>query len=106
MRSVIKQSNGTGIKEIVNQQFELAAQIIAAELMPIVEPEVDIHCSEKSKAEASLKAAILEKLDQLPAGPFGHAQAHVTRATQLLRRFRQTSQSFESSCAVRRLFAG
>src|SRR4030095_13569900 len=68
MRSVIKQSNGTGIKEIVNQQFELAAQIIAAELMPIVEPEVDIHCPEKAKAEASLKAAILEKLDQLPAG--------------------------------------
>ncbi len=67
MRSVIKQSNGTGIKEIVNQQFELAAQIIAAELMPIVEPEVDIHCPEKAKAEASLKAAILEKLDQLPA---------------------------------------
>jgi fructose-bisphosphate aldolase class I len=68
MRSVIKQSNGTGIKEIVNQQFELAAQIIAAELMPIVEPEVDIHCPEKAKAEASLRAAILEKLDQLPAG--------------------------------------
>jgi fructose-bisphosphate aldolase, class I len=68
MRSVIKQSNGTGIKEIVNQQFELAAQIIAAELMPIVEPEVDIHCPEKAKAEALLKAAILEKLDQLPAG--------------------------------------
>ena len=68
MRSVIKQSNGTGVKEIVNQQFELAAQIIAAELMPIVEPEVDIHCPEKAKAEVLLKAAILEKLDQLPAG--------------------------------------
>ena len=68
MRSVIKQSNGTRIKEIVNQQFELAAQIIASELMPIVEPEVDIHCPEKAKAEALLKAAILEKLDQLPAG--------------------------------------
>jgi fructose-bisphosphate aldolase, class I len=68
MRSVIKQSNGTGIKEIVNQQFELAAQIIAAELMPIVEPEVDIHCPEKAEAEALLKAAILEKLNQLPAG--------------------------------------
>jgi fructose-bisphosphate aldolase class I len=68
MRSVIKQSNGTGIKEIVNQQFELAAQIIAAELMPIVEPEVDIHCPEKASAEKLLKAAILEKLNQLPAG--------------------------------------
>jgi fructose-bisphosphate aldolase, class I len=66
MRSVIKQANATGIKDIVNQQFELAAQIIAAELMPIVEPEVDIHCPEKAKAEGLLKTAILEKLNQLP----------------------------------------
>jgi len=68
MRSVIKEASGAGIKDIVNQQFELAAQIIAAELLPIVEPEVDIHCPEKAKAEALLKAAILEKLNQLPAG--------------------------------------
>jgi fructose-bisphosphate aldolase class I len=68
MRSVIKQASASGIKDIVNQQFELAAQIIAAELLPIVEPEVDIHCPEKAKAEALLKAAILEKLNQLPAG--------------------------------------
>ena len=68
MRSVIKQANGAGIKAIVNQQFELAAQIIAAGLMPIVEPEVDIHCPEKAKAEELLKAAILEKLNQLPQG--------------------------------------
>ena len=68
MRSVIKQANAAGINDIVNQQFELAAQIIAAGLMPIVEPEVDIHCPEKAKAEGLLKAAILEKLNQLPAG--------------------------------------
>ena len=68
MRSVIKQANAAGIKDIVDQQFELAAQIIAAGLMPIVEPEVDIHCPEKAKAEGLLKAAILEKLNQLPAG--------------------------------------
>jgi fructose-bisphosphate aldolase class I len=68
MRSVIKQANDTGNREIVNQQFELAAQIIAAKLMPIVEPEIDIHCPEKAAAEALLKAAILEKLNQLPAG--------------------------------------
>src|SRR4029079_2664930 len=66
MRSVIKRANAAGIKDIVNQQFELAAQIIAAGLMPIVEPEVDIHCPEKAKAEGLLKAAILEKLNQLP----------------------------------------
>src|SRR5207244_8714922 len=68
MRSVIKEASEAGISDIVNQQFELAAQIIAAELLPIVEPEVDIHCPEKAKAEALLKAAILEKLNQLPAG--------------------------------------
>jgi fructose-bisphosphate aldolase, class I len=68
MRSVIKQANASGIKDIVNQQFELAAQIIAAGLIPIVEPEIDIHCPEKAGAEELLKAAILEKLNQLPAG--------------------------------------
>jgi fructose-bisphosphate aldolase, class I len=68
MRSVIPQANAAGIKDVVNQQFELAAQIIAAELVPIVEPEVDIHCPEKGKAEGFLKAAILEKLNQLPPG--------------------------------------
>jgi fructose-bisphosphate aldolase class I len=68
MRSFIKQANEAGIKDIVKQQFELAAQIIAAGLVPIVEPEVDIHCPEKAKAEALLKATILEKLQHLPAG--------------------------------------
>jgi fructose-bisphosphate aldolase class I len=68
MRSVIKQASEAGIKDIVNQQFEIAAQIIAADLLPIVEPEIDIHCPEKAKAEALLKAAIVEKLNQLPAG--------------------------------------
>ena len=68
MRSFIKQADEAGIKDIVNQQFELAAQIVSAGLVPIVEPEVDIHCPEKAKAEGLLKAAILEKLNQLPAG--------------------------------------
>ena len=68
MRSVIKQANGAGIKDIVTQQFEAARQIIAADLVPIVEPEVDIHCPEKAKAEALLKATILAELDALAAG--------------------------------------
>jgi fructose-bisphosphate aldolase, class I len=68
MRSFIKQASAAGIKDIVNQQFELAAQIIAAGLVPIVEPEVDIHCPEKAKAEGLLRAAILEKLNELPTG--------------------------------------
>jgi fructose-bisphosphate aldolase class I len=66
MRSFIKQANAAGIKDIVSQQFEVAGQIIAAGLVPIIEPEVDIHCPEKAKAEEVLKAAILEELDELP----------------------------------------
>ena len=67
MRSVIKKADPAGIKNIVRQQFEIAGQILGAGLVPIVEPEVDIRCPEKAKAEALLKAAILEKLDALPA---------------------------------------
>jgi fructose-bisphosphate aldolase class I len=68
MRSFIKQADAAGIKDIVAQQFETARQIIAAGLVPIVEPEVDIHCPEKPKAEELLKAAIREELNALPAG--------------------------------------
>ena len=68
MRSFIKQADGAGIKDIVAQQFEIARQIIAADLVPIVEPEVDIHCPQKAKAEELLKAAVLEELAGLPAG--------------------------------------
>jgi fructose-bisphosphate aldolase class I len=66
-RSFIKQANEASIKRIVAQQFELADQILAADLVPIVEPEIDIHCPEKARAEALLKAEVLEKLNQLPA---------------------------------------
>ena len=68
MRSVIKQANPASIKKIVSQQFEFATQIIAADLIPIVEPEVDIHCPDKSTAETLLKAAILENLNILETG--------------------------------------
>jgi fructose-bisphosphate aldolase class I len=67
MRSVIKQANREGIKGVVDQQFEVAAQIIAAGLVPIIEPEVDIHCPEKSRAETELKAAVLAGLGRLQA---------------------------------------
>src|SRR5215468_8442473 len=65
MRSFFKQANAVGIKDIVNQQFEAARQIIAAGLVPIIEPEVDIHCPEKAKAEGLLKASLLEKLNEV-----------------------------------------
>jgi fructose-bisphosphate aldolase class I len=66
MRSVIKQANATSIKDIVRQQFDVAGQISAAGLVPIIEPEVDIHCPDKAEAEAVLKAALLDELNALP----------------------------------------
>jgi fructose-bisphosphate aldolase class I len=66
MRSVIKQANPDGIRAVVDQQFEVARQIIAAGLVPIIEPEVDIHCPDKAAAEDLLKAEITRQLDQLP----------------------------------------
>jgi fructose-bisphosphate aldolase class I len=65
MRSVVKHADAAGITDVVTQQFEIARQIIAAGFVPIVEPEVDIHCPEKARAEELLKAAILEKLGGL-----------------------------------------
>jgi fructose-bisphosphate aldolase, class I len=67
MRSVIKQASANGIPEVVNQQFEVARKILAAGLMPIVEPEVDIHCPDKAGAERLLKASLREHLGKLPS---------------------------------------
>ncbi|MGR8921189.1 MAG: fructose bisphosphate aldolase [Gammaproteobacteria bacterium] len=67
MRSVIKQASASGIKAIVAQQFEVGRQIVAAGLVPIIEPEVDIHCPDKAAAEEMLKAEMLAELDQLAA---------------------------------------
>jgi fructose-bisphosphate aldolase, class I len=64
-RSFIKQANAAGIRAVVDQQFEVAKQVLAAGLVPIVEPEVDIHCPEKAKAETLLKTAILEEFNKL-----------------------------------------
>ena len=66
MRSVIKHANAASIKAIVRQQFEVAGQISAAGLVPIIEPEVDIHCPDKAEAEEVLRAALLEELNPLP----------------------------------------
>ncbi|MGH1537391.1 MAG: fructose bisphosphate aldolase [Gammaproteobacteria bacterium] len=67
MRSVIKEANAAGIKAVVDQQFEVGRQIVAAGLVPIIEPEVDIHCAEKAAAEDLLHAAIMEQLNSLDA---------------------------------------
>ena len=65
MRSVIKHANAQGIDAVVDQQFAVGKQILAAGLMPIIEPEVDIHATDKKGAEALLKASILKHLDTL-----------------------------------------
>jgi fructose-bisphosphate aldolase class I len=67
MRSVVKLANAEGIEAVIGQQFAVSKQILAAGLMPIIEPEVDIHSPEKAAAEALLKASILEHLDNLAA---------------------------------------
>ncbi|MBT8138812.1 MAG: fructose bisphosphate aldolase [Gammaproteobacteria bacterium] len=66
MRSVIKRANADGIKAITAQQFEIGKQILAAGLVPIIEPEIDINSPDKSDCETLLKAQILEQLDSLP----------------------------------------
>ncbi|MDJ0750930.1 MAG: fructose bisphosphate aldolase [Woeseiaceae bacterium] len=68
MRSVIKGANAAGIKAVVDQQFEIGRQIVAAGLVPIIEPEVDIHCPDKEGAEDILHASIMDQLNSLGEG--------------------------------------
>lgn len=66
MRSVIKVANAKGVSEVVAQQFAVGRQILAAGLVPIIEPEVDINSPSKREAEVLLKAALLKELDAQP----------------------------------------
>lgn len=68
MRSVIKTANADGVDAVVTQQFEVGLQIIAAGLVPIIEPEVDINSPQKAAAEELLKVALMASLDQLGEG--------------------------------------
>jgi len=65
MRSVIKQASPSGVAAVVQQQFEVGRQIVAAGLVPIIEPEVDIHCPDKAQAETLLKAAMMDELKHI-----------------------------------------
>ena len=65
MRSVIKTANAEGVNAVVDQQFEIGTRIVKAGLVPIIEPEVDIHSPEKATTEALLLPALLSQLDQL-----------------------------------------
>jgi len=67
MRSVIKEANASGVHAVVQQQFEVGRQIVAAGLVPIIEPEVDIHCPDKEAAEEMLHVAIIDQLNALAA---------------------------------------
>ena len=68
MRSVIKNDNAEGIAAIVAQQFEVGKQIIAAGLVPILEPEVDINSPTKAAAEATLRTQLMEQINKLEPG--------------------------------------
>ncbi len=68
MRSNINEANAEGIKAVVAQQFEVAKQIIAKGLVPIIEPEININCPDKEDAEAILTAEITRELDALKDG--------------------------------------
>ncbi|MDR1967632.1 MAG: fructose bisphosphate aldolase [Burkholderiaceae bacterium] len=68
MRSVVNAANATGVAAAVAQQFAVGKQILAAGLMPIIEPEVNIKAADKQAAEALLKAAIVKELDALAHG--------------------------------------
>ena len=70
MRSVIKLANDAGVRSVVDQQFDVARQILAAGLVPIIEPEIDIHSPQKAEAEVLLKPAIHEQLDQLASDQY------------------------------------
>ena len=65
MRSVISRADKAGVEAVVDQQFEIARQIVGHGLVPIIEPEVDIHSETKTEAEEMLRASIIEHLDQL-----------------------------------------
>ena len=67
MRSVVKGADEAGVAAVVAQQFELGHRILDSGLMPILEPEVDIHSPQKAAAEKLLRAAITDQLDHLPA---------------------------------------
>jgi fructose-bisphosphate aldolase class I len=68
MRSLVLGGNQAGIDSVLDQQFAIAGQILTAGLVPIIEPEVDIHAADKPVAEAMVTAGILERLTQLPDG--------------------------------------
>jgi fructose-bisphosphate aldolase class I len=106
MRSFIKKAVPAGFKNIVRQQFKLAGQILSAGLVPIVEPEVDIHCPEKIQDRGVAQSGDLGEARCAAGRSTSHAQAHATGAGRPPPRTRPSSQSCESSGIVGWLHAG
>lgn len=76
MRSVIKSANADGVKAVVDQQFEIGLRIVAAGLVPIIEPEVDIHAADKKECEALLRENLMAHINKL--GPDQHIMLKLT----------------------------
>ena len=105
MRSVVKRADAKGIEDVVAQQFAIGQQILATGLMPIIEPEVDIHATDKQGAERLLKAAILEAPRYPGTAAAGDAEAHDSIRRRFLRGSRQASEGAARGRALGRLLA-
>ena len=106
MRSVIKLGNEAGVGAVVSQQFEVGRHIIGAGLVPIIEPEIDIHSPEKAQAEVLLKAALLAEIGKLGADEFIMLKLTLPERGRLLRRARGAPQRAARGRAVRRVHPG
>ena len=104
MRSVIKSNNAAGIAAIVEQQFAEGARISATGLMPMLEPEYDIHAADRAEGEKVLRDAILAKLDAAARRPAGHAQALDPGRGGVVRAPDRAPQGAAGRRAVGRLF--
>ena len=87
MRSVIKEANAAGIKKIVDQQFDLGLQIAKYGLVPIIEPEVDIHSPAKAECENMLKKELKAHIDTLPKDVFIMLKLSIPTQTDLYKDF-------------------
>ena len=105
MRSVIKQANKAGIDAVVKQQFELGKQIIAAGLVPIIEPEVDIKTPEQGAGRGAAEGRDHEGARRAEARPEGHAEAHDSGQGRSLRGSDQAQERAARGRALGRLLA-
>ena len=106
MRSVIKLANPAGVRAVVDQQFAIGRQILAHGLVPIIEPEIDIHSPEKAAAEDLLQDRDPRTARQARRRPVRHAEADAAGERRLLRGVRRAPAVSQGRRAVRRLLAG